>query len=254
MTVQVDAMRGLLPVELRAIFDGVMTTPSSADLLQQNICLAQGVVPAARLVLSAQPTANDTIGIGGTTFIFVAALGAATSNVQVLIGASAAATLASLVKAINGSSAPAEWVEASTPFVASVVADAVSTSLRIRAASARGGSPQAKAGPNIALAEAITAGADVWNAANLNVAGRPSTLRKMTVAQVALTALMLTTVGYQIELPFTPTAFVWSATDSTGAPKTTTDVVVIDGDSLKFAQAGVTHLIAGDIVRIVAFE
>src|SRR4051812_22281631 len=73
------------------------------DLTQFALAaINQGTVPSTRLVMSAQPTANDTIGIGGVTFTFKAALAAAGATVQVLIGASAAATLASLVKAVNG--------------------------------------------------------------------------------------------------------------------------------------------------------
>lgn len=227
------------------------------DGSRAGVGMSRGIVPAARLVMSAQPTANDTIGIGATTFIFVAALGAPTANVQVLIGGTAAATQASLVKAINGTSAPAEWTEATTPFAGLVVADAVSTSVRIRYATARGGTAVAGSSGSIALAEAITAAADVWNAANLNVAGKTEFGQAMVTYRLTLTALMLTAAGYAVELPFTPTQLVWSVLDSTGAPKSgtaITDTLTISGNAILFAQAGATHAVAGDVICFTATE
>lgn len=218
------------------------------------VALSRGVVPSARLVMSAQPTDADTISIGGKTFTFVAALGAAGATVQVKIGGNAAATLASLVKAINGTTAALEWTEATTPFAGLVLADAVGTSLRIRAALTRGGTITASVSAGVALTEAITAAADVWNATNLNVAGKSEFKQSMTLYKLTLTALMLTTVGFVVELPFTPVHLMWACKDSTGAPKTITDTVAISGDGVLFAQAGATHAVAGDFIEIFASE
>lgn len=222
-----------------------------------GVAMSRGIVASARLIFTGNPTDNDTIGIGGKTFIFVAALGAATANVQVLIAGSAAATLASLVKAVNGTAAPAEWVEATTPFAVTVVADAVSTSLRVRYAASRGGAATAALSGSIALAEAITAAADIWNCTNLNVSGKSEFSQAMVTYCLTLTAAMLTAAGFNVELPFTPSQLFWSVKDSTGAPKSgtvTTDTLTFSGSTVTFAQAGATHLIAGDVVCFTAVE
>lgn len=245
-----------LPVELAnrlaTVVGGLTGDPNATPVV------AQGVVPSARLVMSAQPTNNDTIGIGGTTFIFLNTLVAATANVQVLIGASAAATLANLVNAINGNAATAgsTWVEATTPFAAHVLADSVSTSLRIRLATARGITPAiAGVSGSVALTESITAAADIWNAANLNVAGTaPASGQLASNGQVAITAQMITNLSYLIELPFTPANFSYTARTSTGAVRATTDTVAISGNGLLITLAGGASpaLQAGDIVSFWA--
>lgn len=254
-----EALRGQIPKELFDVLNALVDQRTNASVLQPNLGIVAGVVPSARLIFSAQPADTNTITIGGKVITFLNALVAAGATTQVKIGASAADTLASLVKAINGTpAAPAEWVESTSPFNVAVKADAVGTSLRIQAANVRGGTPQAMAGPNVALAETIADAADVWNCANLNVSGKPDTQRKMAVVNLVLTAAMLTTAGYNVQLPFTPTAVTWFPTDATGAFKTTTDTVTVvpEGSvgSVLFAQAGVTHLAATDIVHIVAIE
>lgn len=231
---------------LRTSFD--VMAPDGTQTARAAI--QQGTIPSARLVMSAQPSNNDTIGIGGTTFKFVNALGAAVAQVQVLIGGNAAATLASLVKAINGTTAAAEWVEATTPFAVAVVADAVSTSLRIRMATARGGTAKAGVSSSVALAEAITAAADIWSNSNLNETGKAPTDVNEACGQFAITAQMVTNLanGVPIELPFTPTVVQWAVYTSAGVGKwTVSDAVTISGNALILTSAGATHVAAGDI-------
>lgn len=227
------------------------------DGSRSALAMSRGVVPSARLVFSSQPTAADTITIDGKVFTFVASLGAPAANVQVLIGGSAAATLASFVKAINGTVAPAEWVEATTPFATAILADVVGTSLRIRLATARGGAAKAAVSGSIALLESITAAADIWNCANLNVSGKSEFGAGASAYRLTVTAQMITATGFALELPFTPSAFLWGVTDSTGAPKAgtvITDTMAISGNALIFALAGATHVVAGDVISVVAFE
>lgn len=252
-----EAFQYQVPAEMLArltsLVNGLAGDPGASPVIQQ------GIVPSARLVMSAQPSNNDTIGIGATTFKFVSALGAAASQVQVLIGGSAAATLASLVKAINGTVSALEWVEATTPFAVTVLADAVSTSLRIRYASARGGNPIDAVSTSIALAEAITASADIWNAANLNVSGENSNTGQLfSSGQVTITAQMITNGSFDVELPFGPGSignFGYSVRTSTGAgSRATTDTVTASGSTLHISLAGSASpaLQAGDIVSFWA--
>lgn len=65
------------------------------------------------LQLATNPTANDTVTINGVVFTFVASIGSTAGNV--LIGASAAASVDNLVAAINGAAgAGTTYVEVST--------------------------------------------------------------------------------------------------------------------------------------------
>lgn len=212
-----------------------------------------GTVPSARLVMSAQPTNADTIGIGGKTFTFVTALGAAGATVQVFIGASAAATLGSLVKAINGTAAPAEWTESTTPFAVAVLADAVGTSLRIRNATARGGLAKAGVSPSVVLAEAITAAADIWTNTNMTETGKSPADCNEAWGMFAITAQMVTALtagaSVAIELPFAIGPFDFDILASTGAKKQgtiITDQVTVSGSTLLITYAGATHIVAGD--------
>lgn len=235
--------------------DLMQPDPNGVKTLFNKAVIQAGVVPSARLVMSSQPSNNDTIGIGGTTFKFVTSLGAAAAQVQVKIGASAAATQASLVKAINGTTASAEWVEATTPFAVAVLADSVSTSVRIRAASARGGTALASASSSIALAESITAAADIWNCENLNKSGKdPSLSGQSAQAKFAVTAQMITNGSFDLELPFPIDCFSVAVTSSAGVLRSSNEAVTASGSTLHFVMAGGAspNLQAGDIVYVEA--
>jgi len=223
--------------------------------LQQTAAatINMGAIPSARLIMSSQPSANDTIGIGATTFKFVASLGAAVAQVQVLIGANAAATQASLVKAINGTVSAAEWVEATTPFAVAVLADSVSTSVRIRQATARGGVAKAGVSGSIALAEGITPAADIWTNGNLNETGMNPALQNEASGSFVVSAQMVTAMAagatIPIELSFTPTFYSWGAMDTNGGIRNTlTDRMAISGNALVVSKNSTTNLAATDIV------
>ena len=67
--------------------------------LSMNLDAAASISASGTLTISGQPTAGDTVTIGGTTYTFASAL--TSSANQVLIGSSTAATLANLAGAIN---------------------------------------------------------------------------------------------------------------------------------------------------------
>jgi hypothetical protein len=213
----------------------------------------QGTVPSSRMAAATNPTNLDTVTIGGTAFKFVTALGAASAQVQVFIGASAAATYGSLVKAINGTSAPLEWTEATTAFAKPVLADMVAgTQLRLRSATKRGGLPLPGVSASTALAASITAGAAAWTNDNLNTMGKSPADCNEACGQFAVTAAMVAALatGVFIELPFTPTVFGFDVLQSTGAKKASilTDVMTISGNALVLASAGAVHVVAGDVL------
>lgn len=208
---------------------------------------SSGVIPAARVAFSANPANNDTIAIGGTTFKFVTALGSAAAQVQVLIGASAAATLASLLSAINNVTSDVTWVQATSPFALLVVADAVTaTVLRLRKATAQGGAAVAGTVASTALTASVTGGASAWSVANLNASGR--------FPKVVITAAMITNGSFQAELDYTPSAVAWTVTSSVGVLRSITDAVTISANAINIALAGGASPAtqAGDILSFFA--
>lgn len=216
--------------------------------------LMKGVVPAARLKMSVNPSDADTISIGGSSFTFKTSLAAATTTTQVKIGANLAATNATLLNAINGVT-DTNVVANTTPFAASVVADSPdSTHVRIRLASSRGGNAVAGVATSTALASTLTTSGDIWNCANLNVSGKAETDNKLAVGSVAITAAMITYGSFDVELPFTPSAFTWNGTASTGVPRAINEAITISTNALHlvFAGGASPNWQAGDIFRFTA--
>jgi hypothetical protein len=227
--------------------------PSGRDT---GVMSAEGVIPSARLNLATNPTDADTVTIGTKTFTFKASLVAATTTTQVKILGSAALTMAAFLDAINGV-ANANVVLDTTPFTLSIVADAVTaTKVRIQKASKQGGTPIAGTVASTPLSRTLTAGADIWSAADLNVTGKVATDSRFTAGQFAITAAMITNGSYQVELPFTPTCFQLFVTASTGVQRASTDAVTISGNALSIALGGGASpaIQATDIVRFWAIE
>lgn len=220
-----------------------------------NAPINQGCIPGSRMAASVNPTANDTIAIGSTTFKIVAALGAAAAQVQVLRNGTTATTYANLVNAINGDAASKNvtWVEATTPFAAAVVADMVqATQLRLRMATARGGKAMAGVSGSIALTAAITGGASAWSVANLNQSGKSPADCNQAYGQITVTAAMITNTFVDIELPFQPILQDIYVIDPTGLQRFITDQVTIPANQqcLHVALPGgaAPHVQANDII------
>lgn len=218
----------------------------------------RGVIAAARMAASVNPTAADiACTIGGVQFKVVAALGAADTTVQVLREASAALTYANLVDAINGkaSNKGTKWLEATTAFAVPVLADMVTgTVLRIRNATARGGKVAATVPASTALLAAVTGGASAWSVANLNAAGGKALAdQDLALIILTITAAMMTNTSFQVELDFTPT-FILPQTLVSGVVTVRTDAITISGNAINVALpgGGGSHFAAGDVLYILA--
>lgn len=211
-----------------------------------------GTIPSARLNMATAPTANDTVTIGGHVFKFVAALGAADTFTQVKIG-TAAASRTAFIKAINGTVDAANVKPATVPHTIAIVADLIDTSrIRIRTATAKGGTAVAASkGTSIALAEALTAAADVWDRANLNETGQTNA-QTSAVSSIVITAPMIAAGKVYVEFPFTPLDFTFTVRSATGALLPCTDLLTIEGNAIKIALAGgaAPNLVATNIVTL----
>ncbi len=227
---------------------------AAAPYTDSGLMSSEGVIPAARLVFITDASDGDTITIGTKTFTFKTTLIAATTTTQVKRGTSAAATLGALIHAINGVT-DALVVPDTTPFSASIVADAVTaTVLRIRKANVQGGSPIAGTVAATTLSETLTPAASIWSAADLSVSGKAATDSKFAMCQMAVTAAMVTNASFQVELPFTPTCVLLFVTGSTGVQRASTDAQTISGNAVSIALGGGASpaIQAGDLLRIVA--
>lgn len=176
------------------------------DILKYQRARQRGCVPSARMAATVQPTALDTVTIGGVSFRIVAALAAAASYVQVLRGGSASITYTALYNAINGDAATKDvtWVEATTAFAEKVKADMASggTKLRLQLAKTRGGVVVPGISPSITLAASISGGAAAWSVANLNATGKALSDQDYSEFTVVVTAAMITDGHIYVEVPF----------------------------------------------------
>jgi hypothetical protein len=228
-----------------------------ADILLNQRARNRGVIAAARMAFSVNPTANDTIAIGSSTFKYVGVLGAAVAQTQILIGGNAAASLASTLNAINGVT-DATVVPATTPFAGSIVADAVTaTVLRIQTANVQGGTAVPAVPSTTTLTASISGGASAWSIANLTAAGgKVLADQDISSGILTITAAMVTAGAFDVELPFTPTAVLWSGYASTGVLRSVNEAVTISGSAIHLALAGggSPNWQAGDTFRFEAIK
>jgi hypothetical protein len=189
---------------------------------QATSVIDSGAFSEAVMTVTGTPANNNLVSIGGYDFKFVAALGAAAAFTQVLVGGSAAASFDSLVKAINGTSAPAEWVESSPSFSLSVLAQE-GGAIFLFVADTRGGTPVVGVPPNVALSTTIVG--DKWSLTNMNTGpGGIAGYRQQRSGSITVTAAMITLGSVDVWLPFVPTlAEVSAVAVATGAPRYSTD-------------------------------
>lgn len=265
--------KALLKQALEAVLQGQqlgLNFLGNVDLGEQVQSLRDGVVPSARLNFATNPTANDTVVIGGHTFKFVAALGAAVAQTQVKIGASAAATRAVLINAINGVTDSVNILEGTTAFKDfagaagwAVVADGPGgTVIRVREVTqgyhGLASYALAKVPTSIAVSETLTDAADIWSHANLNLTGQGPG-KKFVQRSITVTAAMVTFGSLTLDLPFTPdaTSLLWAVYTSGGVVVDgATDTITVSGNTIVIDMdgGGSPDFAAGMVISIFISE
>lgn len=145
-------------------------------------------VAQASILMSTNPTAADTLTLGGDVYEFVTTLGDETApNKGIVIQGSAALTLTLLVDAINRGATAVIGTNVSDHGDTKVVASEYNTTfLHVEWSNRPGGAPSAGARPNVVLADTLTAAVE-WEQNNLNLTGGNNGLKK-TVHQLTVDA------------------------------------------------------------------
>jgi hypothetical protein len=212
----------------------------------------------ANIRLNTNPTAGDTLTIGSNVYEFVATLGTQTAGrIGVLIGGTAAASLANAISAINRANpaTPPVYDVGSSGAAVNVTASTYNTDfLHVEPSKFPGGPTVPGPGPSVALADTLTAAVG-WDHANLNELGYEGALKR-TVVRVVVTAGNLTT-DFDVKVGFTPhKASVFLVTDAAGVPDGTGKTAVLTLQQARQAvtidlDGGVTDPVATDIVYIL---
>lgn len=231
-----------------------------------------GYAGAAAISLATNPTATDTLTIGADVYEFQAAAAdlAADGNIAVLIGGSAAATLANLIAAINGSADSAHasifQTDSTTPALGRgtediTALDAGSGILAIFPSVGQGaGVPAVGAAPSIALSDALTAAVS-WDRANLSAApgGAADSKVQRCVIRHAVSAGDITAGSIVFIIPFVVSRWSWSAMTSAGELVDGGDDAIAVATHGTYSSAGLAlngqagDLAAGDVVIVTAY-
>lgn len=183
------------------ILSGTYPNPSFSTTAPLNNV---GSFVAATYYQGSQASNTQKISIDNRDFVFVSALGAPSSSIQVKIGASLAADIDTMTNAINGV-ADINVVQPSPAFTSSVraVSYPLAQEIYLFAAASRGGVPALVAAPAIPLGTNIPSGQ--WDVNNLNRygSGAPST-PKMHRGQFVITSDMLAFGVAIVFVPFSP--------------------------------------------------
>lgn len=176
-------------------------------------------IAQANIRLNTQPTATDTITVGSDVYEFVATLGAQTAGrIGVLRGATAAAALANIISAINGTAGLGTTYTAKG--TSAIVASIYNTDfLHIEAAESAGGIVVPGLKPNIALSDALTA-VIAWDHENLGRTGGNVGLKKV-MHQIVVDATNLAADFDVKALGVIVSASVVFVTDAAGVVDTT---------------------------------
>lgn len=230
-----------------------------------------GIIPNAILEMSAQPVTTNTFGIGGDTYEFVTSAGnvADDANIAIEIAGSAEDTRDNAIEAINATDtnnqhANINNVADDAPALANgtenVLADGFGDGLRVQPTQGAPGDPAFPSNPSLVLAEAITDAADIWDVGNVNMntlGGRAVGSRKSVVAQLTVTAAMITKGDRRIRTPFTPTAFSVAVETSAGVrrvPGADSYAIGSEGVTITLNGGGAPAIQATDIVTMRIWE
>lgn len=204
----------------------------------QTLPIHRGVKGEAILLIGTNPTADDTVVIGGETWTFKAA---AASTSQVTIGGTVAASIANLVAKINANTA------------LYIYASALATGMKIQYAQTAGGTPKWGTPTSYALSETLTAAADVWIQDNLNAIGQTNHLYETHCDVTATTENIANTFTIPMDFTVTTLRFRMVASDGTPLPSRTAKAeIVAAGVKVTFDNGGDPG-VAGDVMHIDAY-
>lgn len=190
---------------------------------------------AAILTIATEPTALDTVTIGGDDYEFVATGGAVANdaNIAVELTGVVATTVDNLIAAINATNEDNEHtnitlIDAVTPALANgtekVVADDTlgAATIRVRAAAVAGGAlADPDTLPSIVLGETLTDATDAWDAGNVDMAvlgGKAS--KAAETATLSYSVLGVVAGGKRVfSFPFTVAHFIVQVRDFNGIVK-----------------------------------
>jgi len=230
-----------------------------------------GAIASAVLGLATNPTAGDTVTVGGDIYEFVAAGGDVTADTNIAVerAAALADTRANLVIAIN-EDYPALVhstifkTDSTTPAEANGTENLLATVLSgdrvlLQSAANTGGTPVG-ANPSIALGETLTAAADGWHEGNVNMntlGGRAASATQSAATSRAITADMITQGTSLFVFPFDVSAFSAQVLTAGGIFRLTQNdsfEVTAEGDVLlTLAGGGAPDIQATDVVIIHAW-
>lgn len=245
-------------------------TRGNAVFSMLNSMEDSGVAASSRFAMPNQPTTGDTVDVGADVYEFVTASGAVAddANIAVAIGADAGETRDNWIAAVNATYEPNEHpnitnVATTGPALANgteaLFADEVGTDVRLRNADEAGGTVEGGS-PDILLAEAVTDPADVWKEGNVNMntlAGRAGIVRQHTLAELVVTAAMITTGDVRVDVPFTPTRFMVEVYTSAGVQRdagTDSFAIASDGVVITLGGGAAPDIQATDVVRLLIVE
>jgi hypothetical protein len=255
MTLKINTDQNPVYVPTASAAEEGLLSAAGSEVLNKSVSNS-GIIPSAIISFNSEPVANDTITIDGQVFKYVAALGAATTFMQIKTALGAVASLQATVDAVNGTP-NANVVQATTAFTQPILASVFGTALEIELSSARGFSPAiVGAAPNIPLLSTMTDVMTFWDVANLNQsAGNAAQILQSAVGNITITSNMATFGTCYLFFPFNATKVLFNATDFLQNPKYITDFVIVFGNQGFISiGAGATPLIAGDIVTFQVFE
>ena len=200
----------------------------------------------ADCILVTNPQIGDTVSISGEAGLDTYEFDGAGGNINVPIGANAAASRANLVNAINvqGSNNIFAWH------------DDGRTSVVINPSSSPGGVPKTGPGTGEVLSNVLTAAGEGWNSDTL-IGGTNVRTGRLARGRFTVDDKMLGGIGYfWLYLPFQPIFVRFWAYDVNLTPKVTTACVFIYPTTLVGFGVGVgaTPLAATDIVVWEAWE
>jgi hypothetical protein len=221
--------------------DFLEAAKTDIEAIELGLVQNEGAASVVQLIQAGQPTATNTLDIGGDTY----EADGVGSNINFVIAGTAEGTMDNLLAAA---------VANGTEYLYWDKLD--STTLRLRSADGPQGNVTA-ADPSIALdASSLTNYSLDAGDVNMNtLAGQAEGQLSFANAELIITTAMLTAGSVRVSFPFTPTRFTVFAITAAGVAKVpTADTFAIsDDDVLVTLAGGAGNLANTDVLRVTAY-